>query len=215
MDAGKAKQTLLAVGSILAIAVSVSLIVSSSRKPNFNVELHEGLGQVIAEETARLLNKTGEVVLITVNSSEFPVLKTQLEAFRRAIKKSGSVTLADTVFIKSDHQGKYGPGRGLSGARFLRIVEEHPKVQAFVSLVGVPHLTDEEISKLAKPRVRFVAETKLDEKLKKLFENHVLQVAIVPRFQFPAPGRKNPHTPREWFDRYFQVVQANQTLPEQ
>jgi hypothetical protein len=68
MHTGNARQTLLAAGSILAIVISVLLMVSQSRQPKFNVALQEGLGQAIAEETARLLNNTGAVVLVTLNS---------------------------------------------------------------------------------------------------------------------------------------------------
>ena len=52
-------------------------------------------------------------------------------------------------------------------------------------------------------------------KLKKLFEKKVLQVAVVARYQFPAPVRTEPKTDRDWFEKRFQVVTAETaaTLP--
>ena len=37
--------------------------------------------------------------------------------------------------------------------------------------------------------------------------------AIVPRFQFPAPGSNKPSTVREWFDLTYQVIHADTKEP--
>src|SRR5205823_13315081 len=83
---------------------------------------------------------------------------------------------------------------------------------AIVSFVGVPNLTDGDFTELKKPIPKFIAETRSPEKCIKPFQKGVLQVAIISRFVFPAPGPKNPHTPREWFDQYFQIV-TSASLP--
>ena len=82
------------------------------------------------------------------------------------------------------------------------------------AIVGAPELKDDEIGQL-QARPKFIAESRSVEKLGKLFAKHLLQVAIVSRFQFPAPVEGNPGTLREWFDKRFQVVTAESvgTLP--
>jgi hypothetical protein len=37
----------------------------------------------------------------------------------------------------------------------------------------------------------------------------VLQVAIVRRYQFPAPNKNDPRNAREWFEKRFQIVTAD------
>jgi hypothetical protein len=77
-----------------------------------------------------------------------------------------------------------------------------------VSFVGAPELTEAEVAELGKP-VKFVAEVRVAEKLKPLFEKKLIDVAVVSRFEFPAPGNKKPRTSREWFDNRFQIISAD------
>jgi len=75
------------------------------------------------------------------------------------------------------------------------------------SFVGAPELKDDEIGQL-QARPKFIAESRTVEKLGNLFAKQLLQVAIVSRFRFPAPVEGNPGTPRQWFDKRFQVLTA-------
>ena len=204
----KTKDILVAIGSILAIVASVLWIVRSQRSPKMNVSLHQAVGQVLAEETARLLERKGKVVIVSMETGKVPELKTQLQAFEKALHLVGGITVLERYELDPEDKPKYGPGTGLSAPRFLRIVKKSAKADAIVSFVGVPRLTDEEIGKLER-MPRFVAETKERDKLSRLFEKKILHVAVVPRFEFPAPVSEKPRTAREWFDKYFQIVTAN------
>ena len=66
-------------------------------------------------------------------------------------------------------------------------------------------MSDEEITELG-TIPRFVAECRSPDKIKRLFEKDVMQVAIVSRFEFPAPGKHSPRKPSQWFEKRFQVV---------
>src|SRR5262249_29879811 len=102
---------------------------------------------------------------------------------------------------------KYGVGRGLSATRLLKIVAKHPNANAIVSLIGVPNFTPAEVDEFSKAHLKFIAEVRSQERTLRLLDKGILQLAVVSRFIFPAPGgTKHPHKPREWFDRYFQVV---------
>src|SRR5438093_8223991 len=84
------KNVLLATGSILVIAASASWIYYRQFKaPKHNVALHQRIGEVMAEQTAKVIGPKGRLVLITIPTASEPELRTQLNAFRRALKTLG------------------------------------------------------------------------------------------------------------------------------
>ena len=199
------KQLVLAIGSLVVIIASSCWLASSFLRPKFNTKLHQGIGEVMAEETAKLLNGKGKVVVIIQDPKAAPVLQAQLKAFQRMIGRK-DILLADTVVVRAA-QRKLGPGMGLSVDQFLTVLEKHRQADAIVSFIGTPAPADPKIVALGKiegPKI--IAETRNRSNLKPLFRNQLLHAAIVPRFDFPAPGSKNPSTPREWFDLSYQVV---------
>jgi hypothetical protein len=160
----------------------------------------------MAEQTAKVLGNKGRIVLITIPAGSEPELETQMESFQRTLKKLGDYDLKEHELDTKD-QPKYGIGTGLSGRRFVRTVKNNPKADAIVSFVGAPNLSDEELAELTKAP-RFIAESRSPDHLPKLFEKQIIQVAVVSRFAFPAPGPLKPKTPQEWFDKRYQVITA-------
>jgi hypothetical protein len=210
-----AKQKLIALAAVLTILGSVLWIYRHEfGGPEFNVALQEVVGQVLAEQTSRLLPGGGRVVIITMEKGNAPELKAQLGAFEKALKSSHGLAIQETVTLDPGDNPKFRPGSGLSAKRFLKIVRKHPTAGAFVSFVGAPQLSDTELAQL-KSAPTLIAETHSPEKLLGLFEKKVLLAAVVPRFEFPAPGPRKPHTGRELFDYYFQVVAPGATLPSE
>ncbi len=209
------KNTLLALGSVLAIACSATWIYYREFKaPKHNVRLHQRIGEVMAEQTARVLGPKGKVLLLIIPTGSAPELETQLQAFHRTLAKLGNYDLKEHEFDTRD-QAKYGVGSGLSGRRFLRAIKNNPATDALVSFVGAPKLSDEELAQLTR-MPKFIAETRSAEDLPKLFEKQIIQVAIVSRFVFPAPGPQKPRTPQELFDKRYQVIAADSvaTIPK-
>src|SRR4051812_33183026 len=164
----------------------------------------------MAEQTAKLIGPKGSIVLITIPIGPEPELRTQLEAFRRTLKKLGDYAVKDHELDTKD-QAKYGLGAGLSGRRFARTVKNNPKADAIVSFVGAPKLSSEEIADLAKTP-KFIAETRSPDHLPKLFDKQIIQVAVAYRFVFPAPGPRKAKTPQQWFDKRYQVV-TSESVP--
>src|SRR5713226_3130268 len=163
------KQVLLAAGSILVIAASLYSVCPYLSSPGVNMPLHESVGQAMAEQTTELLGNAGQVAVITLNGSEFPILKAQLDGFKKTLRR-GRIQIAKTIVLNTKGQAKYGPGRGLSTQKFLQIRDQYRNLDAIVSFVGVPNLEDEEIKKLQGPAPKIVAETKFGERLVKLME---------------------------------------------
>ena len=115
------------------------------------------------------------------------------------------IKLEKSYKVETDDKPKYSFGTGLSGRRFVRIVNKNLEADALVSFIGVPTLSSEDLAQLKKTP-KFVAEARSAEKLKRLFEQKVLSAAIVSRFQFPTPIKGQPRSPQEWFDQRYQIV---------
>src|SRR5256885_9567173 len=82
------KNILIAVASLLTIVGSASWIYYREFKaPKHDVGLHRRVGEVLAEQTVKLVGSKGRLVLITIPTGQEPELKTQLEAFRSTLKK--------------------------------------------------------------------------------------------------------------------------------
>ncbi len=182
------KNFFLAIVSVLVIAASgVWIYYREFKAPRHNVALHRWVGEVMA----------------THHEAE---LATQLDAFRRALQKLGPIEIKEDELDPKD-QPKYGVGSGLSGRRFVRLANKNKTADAIVSFVGAPKLADEDIAQLTRVP-KFLAECRSADHLPKLFEKNLVAVAVVNRFQYPAPGPPNPRTPQEWFDKRYQIVRA-------
>lgn len=203
----KQKNGVLATGSILVIIASALWIYYHEfRAAKHSVALHQRVGQVLAEQTTHLIGKKGYVATITVDSKEWPELKTQIQAFRQTLKKLGDYEVKNFELDTKD-QPKYGVGSGLSGRRYVRTVKKCEKADVFVSFIGAPKLTKEDLAELGR-KPRFIAESRSGDNLPALFENKLIDVAVVSRFQFPAPAPEKPHSPDEWFVKRYQVLTA-------
>ncbi len=206
--APRTKNILLAVVSLLAIAASSAWIYYYQFKaPKHDVGLHQRIGEIMAEQTAKVIGTKGRLVLVTIPTGPEPELRTQLDAFRRRLKALGDYDLKEHELDTKD-QAKYSLGAGLSGRRFVRTVKNNPKADGIVSFIGAPRLSDDELTGLSKVP-KFIAETRSPDHLPKLFQKQIIQVAIVSRFVFPAPDARPPKTPQQWFDKRYQIVTAD------
>ena len=172
-----------------------------------NEGLHRTIGRVMAEETARLLNNTGRVVVIAMERDKAPELRAQLGEFEKTLKEISRIRIKETYTLDTEDQPKYAFGSGLSARRFTRIVNKSQEVQAVVSFVGAPNLGADDAGEV-KRGAKFIALCRSCEKLKKFFETKLIQVAIVSRFQFPNPIQGKPRDARELFTQRFQIVTA-------
>jgi hypothetical protein len=175
--------------------------------PKFNVALHQAVGRVMAEETARAVNQTGRVVIVAIELAGVPELKVQLEEFERALRRFPHVTIKEKYLLEADDKPKYSFGAGLSSRRFVRLVNKNQSADAIVSFVGAPSLSTNEMAELKKTP-KFIAEARAADKLKPVFAQKILHTAIVSRFQFPTPVKGRPANSQEWFDQRWQVVTA-------
>jgi hypothetical protein len=176
------------------------------RLPRLNAAPHEALGQVVAQETAKLLGSGGRVVLITRDTATFlnPAADAQIKSFTRTLKQSG-LRIGATNLIKLD------PLRVVSvpTGDFFQVLKRASDTDVIVSFLGPPALSDEQLAKLGDRTPKIVAvcsgEMPAQVNLKRLFDKKLLHAAVVSRKTIastpPASGRA-----REWFDYLFAVV---------
>jgi hypothetical protein len=211
MNRDNTKKTLTAIGAVLVIAASLTWIfVSQCGPPRYETTLHQAVGQVLAEETTALAGNHGEVIVLVVERGKFPLLKAQLKGLLDTLKAMPGIK-TKIVEYKAD-KPKYGLGSGLSAHHLVKECKKYPKAIAIISLIGVPELTAEDLDQLRDKVPKFIVETRSAKKLRPSLEKQVVQLAVVPRFRFPAPVR-TPKTPREWFDKHFQIVTNAAALP--
>jgi hypothetical protein len=200
---------------ILLVTLCLALIAGSGwsiwrtqfADPRINLALHRAVARAMAEETVKLLNGSGKVVVIAIELAGEPELKVQLDEFERALKPHPKIELHKTYKLETDDKPKYSFGSGLSGRRLVRIVNKTPGTDLYVSFLGAPALSESELAEL-KSTPRLLAEARAADKLRKPFEQKLLQTAIVSRFKFPNPVAGTPSTPKEWFDQRWQIVSA-------
>ena len=209
-----AKQKLIALSAVLVILGSGLWIYRREfGPPEINVPLQKAVGETMAEQTAHVVGRAGTVVLVTTELRVAPELKVQIEAFQKRLEKLGGITVKETLTLDPGDNPKYRPGSGLSAKRFLKIARKHPSASAIVSFVGAPELSESELAQL-QSTPRLIAETHSPDKLVNMFDKKILLAAVVPRFEFPAPGPQKPKTGHDWFDRYFQIVGSGAQLPK-
>jgi hypothetical protein len=175
--------------------------------PKFNVALHVGLGQVMAEQTALALNNTGKIVIVTLAANGFPELGVQVGEFKKIIARHPEITIKETYELETDDKPKFSFGSGLSARRYVRLVNKNVSAAAIVSFVGAPDLGDKELAELKKTP-KLIAECRSADKLKRLFDLKAIHTAIVSRFEYPTPIKGTPHSPHEWVEQRFQIVTA-------
>jgi HAMP domain-containing protein len=198
---------------IVLIAGAVAWILVQQREAaRPELRQHAALGMVMAELTAKQLEKREKKRVVAISAKvPDPALKAQEEAFLTRLKAlNPQAEIKEFYHLDPEGEKHFGPGLGLSGRRFVRLVQHNLKADVMVSFIGAPNPGSDEMRALTNKVPRFIASTRDLAAVKKLLEQHRLRDAIVPRYQFPAPGPEHPQSTREWFNRYYQIVTTNE-----
>src|SRR5262245_55165885 len=83
---------LIAIVCLLVVAgSSLSIYHTQFASPDVKIPLHRAVGQRLAEETSRLLDHHGKIVVISIETAKAPELSVQMEQFEETLKRLGSV----------------------------------------------------------------------------------------------------------------------------
>lgn len=195
--------------SAVIVASSVWICVMLLATPKVDIKARVILGRGTAEETAKLLDNKGEIVVVAWASDlhRYTMVgqEAELQEFKKALDEKGQVKLAGTERVSVDEIDR--STMRLTGV-FSRVLQKYPRVDAVVSFIGVPDLERSEMRELSRTLPKFVVVTDLLTGLDKFFQDKLITVAIVPRLNRVEMSVREPETPRELFDYSYQVVTA-------
>lgn len=170
--------------------------------PGIDHQPHEALGEVLAQETIKLLGTGGKVIILGRNTVTFPnpASDTQLKRFEQTLKKGG-------VKVTTLHLLKMNPISLMMvpSGDYLEIVKKCSEADVIVSFLGPPALSDEQLGKVGSKRPKVVAvcsgEMPARVNLKQMFDEKLLHAAVLSRKNPPA--RAAGSSPRDHFEQWF------------
>lgn len=202
-------RSLLAAACLLVIAGSVVSVMRTRQKRHTKIDYSpfEALGTVLAEETAKLAETRGQILILTYSPAQGlrPNVDASIRGFQKAI---GKLTPESSVIVEPVNAEVYEvEGRdGLSAARFAEAIRKHSEATTVISLVGPLLLDDSQPDPLPEKMPTLVVYMGASGLVKAQLQSDLIQLAAMPRFP-PAPhGAKRSADPREMFDRYWQIV---------
>ena len=207
-DPGRRKKVTLIAVSVIIISLVSLFFTMCEDTPKINHDPFIGLGEVLATETARAIDNHGTVIPVLANyhiTGNTPMTD-EWKTFAKEIKKRSGVTLANPVIVKLDETTGEP---ALARADFDDLVEKNSTAGAVVFFVGLP-LWD-----TAKPLTlpsggapKIIAVHNAPLPFKKYFTSSIVTLLITSRQTPEEKAAGEPKTPRQWFDKYFQVFTA-------
>lgn len=205
------KEVIVAVLAVGTAAVAIYLA-SGGRSEKINLGTYEVLGAVTAEETARLLESKGRIVVVVRDTGpdKNPSVEAELDAFQQTLRKHAGVSLV-VEKITVTPMLMMSTGGGLPAEQLFKLIEKNAKVDAMVLFFGFPPLTDTEVEALKKTGVKTVVVSSFRPGYQRLLERQAIHVAIVPRPDLPTVAAPTPTTLREKFDQEYLVLTGEPT----
>ena len=198
----------LAALATLAAWVLIFLSLHGGLGPRIDSGTHEATGWVMAQEALARLQPSGQITVIARDTSTFknPATDIQMASFRKALGKAHAA-------MPSVHALQVDPLRPVEvpAGDFYGIMKNTPKGSVIVSFMGPPMLTASQCAQLGenKPAVVAFCSGSLPAlvDLRSLFEQGVLQAAVVDRPGDRAPGPRRSNL-RACFDQSYLVITA-------
>lgn len=198
----------LATLATLAAWAAMFLLVHGGLGPRMDSPLYKATGWVMAQEALKRLQANGQITVIIRDTSAFknPATDIQMASFRKALRQAHAT-------IRSVHALQVDPLRPVEvpATDFFGIMKNTPKGSVIVSFMGPPVLTPSQCAKLGenKPAVIAFCTGSLPAlvDLRSLFEQGILEAAVVDRPAGRAPGLRSANL-RACFDQSYQVITA-------
>ena len=209
-DSSQRRQRIaLACLAVLAVLFAVYIFRQRDGDDAVNLRHQSAAGEVLANETAKLLNGQGEIVVVTFDTkvTPLPYAAAQLDAFKKALKQKSHITIRAVETVGYSPGGMPLPPM-LSGQKYRDLINGYSGIGAIVSFAGPPELTGAEMrqlpGKLPLCLVYGSGSAQLD--LKQLFGKDIVQAVVVGRLTPPDPKAARPKSTEDWFNRYYQLV---------
>src|SRR5438128_6756853 len=203
----KRTKDVIVVSLALGAAVASLYLGFAGRSPKLNLDPYDVLGAVTAEETAKLLEDKGLVLVIAgdTGADQNPSVEAELNAFQRMLKKHPGLRLV-TERVQVTPMLMMATGGGVPPDQLFKVLETHANVGALVLFFGFPPLADPELEALEKFGIKTVVVSSFHPSYKRLLERRAIHLAIVPRQEASQPGSREPRSLRERFDQDYIIV---------
>ncbi len=144
--------------ALAATMLALVVIWRQFSKPAVNLRPSVALGEVLAEETVRLLGANGNTVVIgttSANDSQTAAGE-QLSSFRAAFKRKPSFRLIATELLARPPGLTMNAG-DLTSEQLVRLMEKYPAADAFVVFAELPRLSPSLTVKLVGRTLKLLA----------------------------------------------------------
>jgi hypothetical protein len=207
MKSGKA----IIAALVMVCALAGWMIWRHAAPPAVNLKPSAAVGEVLAAEVDRLLNGRGQVVLI---SREPPpsgpdANRERIAAFTAALKRKPGLTLAPPEWLPRPPAGVMDLGT-VSEEQLLAAFDRHPEGRVFLILAGMPPFSPAVAEKVKVRSLHLIAVSGYSAHVRRWLEAKALAVVIFPRAGELPAGTPPPQTPRDWFDREYQLATPDQ-----
>jgi hypothetical protein len=120
-------------------------------------EVHRRIGALAADEAAKLLGGSGQVVVVTLGTEQWPIrpAKAEVDGFLKSIRRNKGVVVHG--FVNIDPSFVMGSVFGFPAAGLSQAMNENPQADLIVSFAGCPRLTAEETAQLPAQRPKILA----------------------------------------------------------
>lgn len=167
-----------------------------------------GVGRVLAEETVKLTQGRGAIVVVSDHALE-PDRNGRdgrWNAFRDELKKTPALRIVATEIVTP------APEMGMPGcpaAAFLQILNQHADAAAIVFLTDLPEWITVGATAPQRSTPKILAVDNMGDLTQRHYGGYFgsgLLAELIGARLAPAPASgANPQTPQEWFDRYYLV----------
>jgi len=187
--------------------VAVFLVWRQFANPAANLRPSAAVGEVLAEEVARVLGGAGKIALVSRQPLRDGVdaHREKVVSFEAALKRHPKLTLAPPDWLPRPPAGTMDLGV-VTPEQFEAALQKTPDAKAFLILAGMPPYSPALVDKLTARSLKLIAVCGYTADVRRWLESRALAVAIVPRFGDLPPGTPAPKSAQDWFQREFELL---------
>ena len=192
---------------LVSVALAVFVFRRQSSGPAMNLRPSVAVGEVLAEETSRLLGGKGNIVVIGRASAKEgqSAGNEQITSLGAALRRRASPKIAATEWLPQPPRLSMNTS-DLTAEQLVALLEKHPEANAFVVFAGLPPLSPPLAEKLTARSLKLLAVCGYGATLRRWLAAHVLAAAVVPRFGELPAGTPAPKTVKDWFSQEFELL---------
>ena len=207
MNLGEKKPLVIGIcAGAIAISILSLFLTQCERSPKIDLSRSEAATEGLGKRLGQELPQGSKVVLVVMDPKiDSPVFRAQTKGFDRGLDPyEGKIKIVDRVKIKFEDSAR-GTSSGMPNKVYFDILKDNPDVDAIVSMVGIPMLTDGEIDQLPANIPRLYAVILYHVGVKRAFEEGILSAAVIPRNE-RIEQSNDPQDADALFNKYYTYI---------